>query len=179
MFSSRPRPAKIEGAYYPVSRRCTQVIVSGTYVNDSVDTRPLLQCLGAGTDQKAVEQRPGSEEALVFEASNPEVDIVVSVALLGCLTLHKAFRLQSKELGLDSGVVGGKGTKIGEGHQTRIFTALEHQPTGAEWQETDSNAENGCRNELQTKRKTPSSLALRGTGTPNEVLMCQLACNQT
>lgn len=79
-----------------------------THVDDGVDTRPLLKGLSTSTDEETVEQGLCGEKTLVLEAGDLEVDVIVAVALLGSFTFNKPLRLQGKELGLNSWVIGRK-----------------------------------------------------------------------
>lgn len=95
---------------------------SGSVVDDRVDTGPLLQTLGGGTEHESVEQRLGGEESLVLEQADSEGDLVHTVSLLGGLSLDKSLGLESSELVLDRGVFGPVAPEVGESLEALLFS---------------------------------------------------------
>lgn len=86
---------------------------------------PLLQSLSTGSEHQSVEKGLGRQETLVLPEGNLEVDIVVAVSLLGSFTLDQSLGLESSELELNLGVLGGSVSELGESNQTFLLSTYK------------------------------------------------------
>jgi len=84
----------------------------------------LLQSLRTGSDQQPVQERLGSEEPLVLEHRDSEVDLVHPVSLFGSLDLDETFGLKRSELVLHLGGLGGVGTEVRESLEAFFLSAF-------------------------------------------------------
>jgi hypothetical protein len=83
----------------------------GRVVDDGVDTSPLLESLGTSSEHESVKKWLGSQEAFVFQHGYLECDIVHTVSFLCSFALNQSFGLESSELELNVGSIGGSTTQ--------------------------------------------------------------------
>lgn len=70
-----------------------------------------------------MQERLGSKETLVLEDAHAEGNFVDTVSLLGSLALNQALGLEGAEFVLDSGVLRGETTDLGESEERLFFAA--------------------------------------------------------
>jgi hypothetical protein len=115
-------------------------------VDDSVDTGPLLQGLSTGSEHQSVKKWLCRQESLVFEHGDSEVDIIVTISLLGGFSLDQSLGLKSSELELDVGRVSGPVSQFCKVVETFLLSTFQSQ----------------LRNVLQRELDSPLSINHRG-----------------
>ena len=99
----------------------------GSVVGDSIHTSPLLQSLATGTKHKSVKKGLRGEQPLVLEHSDAEVDILLTISLLGGLTLDKTLSLKGTELVLDFGGIFGRVPETSQVDKTFLLTTYQDE----------------------------------------------------
>lgn len=147
-------------------------------VQNEVDTGPLLERHDKNRHSRALEVSSVGQQASIssqseLDAGRERVVLVLREVALGDPFLEDALGLDFKVLHFDQRSVDGKTAEVRDDLSALFFSSLIHKPTWGLGHEHDTEGKNEGRDELDSDRDEPRSLALAIASSADEVGACE------